>query len=322
MLVLFFSLVFSKVHFSLTEERQFLQWMRTNNVFYTGDDYHLRLGIFISNARYCQEYNRRKGLTFTLGINQFSCHTPAEYKSLLGIPSNNIEPNRIEKTYSKPIKEAPDSFDWREKGVVNPIKNQGNCGSCWAFSTIATSESSYAITTSKLLQFSEQNLVDCITTCSGCSGGWPYKALTYIIETQNGQFNLESDYPYAGVEQSCAYQSSKAIGKVTKYISVEIANETDLKEKVAAYGVASVCIAAGNTPFMSYTGGILDDDQCMIIDHAVAAVGYGTENGIDYWIIRNSWGTTWGEEGYVRMIRNKHNRCLIATRALVAVSYD
>lgn len=318
MFALLLSFISSKVHFSLTEERQFLQWMRANNKFYIGDDYHLRLGIFISNARYCQEYNKRKGLTFTVGINQFSCHTPSEYKSLLGVPATNLRPTHKTFTPSKKIS-VPDSFDWREKGVINPIKNQGNCGSCWAFSTIATSESAYAITSGNLLQFSEQNLIDCIKTCLGCNGGWPNKALFYIMETQYDQFASESDYPYTGVEGTCNLDSSKLIGQITSFIDVKTADENDLKEKVANYGVASICIAAGNTPFMSYTGGILDDDQCMVIDHAVAAVGYGTENGVDFWIIRNSWGTTWGEEGYIRMIRNKHNRYLIASKALVAV---
>ena len=292
--------------------------MRTNNKFYTGDDYHLRLGIFISNVRYFKEYNKKKGLIFTVGINQFSCYTPSEYKSILGVPSSHEITARKTILPTKKTN-APDSFDWRDKGVVNPIKNQGNCGSCWSFSAITTSESAYAITTGQLLQFSEQNLIDCVKTCMGCNGGWPTKALDYIMQTQNSQFISESDYPYTGVEGTCNYDSTRLIGKITQKVDVATSDENDLKEKVAMYGVASICIAAGNTPFMSYTGGILDDPDCNVMDHAVAAVGYGTENGVDFWIIRNSWGTTWGEEGYVRMIRNKHNRCLIASRALVAV---
>lgn len=317
MILLLFCFATSQVHLGLTEERQFLQWMRANNQFYTGDDYHLRLGVFISNLRFYREFNKIKGRTYTIGVNKFSCHTPSEYKSLLGVRDyNQIS---IKRTRPQSRKTAPDSFDWREHGVVNPIKNQGNCGSCWAFSTISTSESAYAIKHGQLLHFSEQNLVDCATTCKGCNYGWPDKALTYIINNQSGQFSSENEYPYSGVEGECHFAPQTSIGKVNRYIEVERSSEDDLKEKVANYGVASICIAAGNAKFMSYTGGILDDPDCNVIDHAVNAVGYGSEDGIDFWIVRNSWGTAWGEDGYVRMIRNKHNRCLVATRAVVAI---
>lgn len=311
----------SKVQLGLTEERQFLQWMRTNNKMYVGDDYHLRLGIFISNARYCQQFNKRKDRTFTVGINKFSCHTPAEYKSILG--GHLSQTTKLEKsTISKSTKTAPDSLDWREKGIVNPIKDQGSCGSCWAFSTITTSEGAYALTSGQLLQFSEQNLVDCVKTCYGCNGGWQDKGLDYILQSQNGQFNTEADYPYTAQDGKCSYQPEKAIGKITKYVKIESGNEDDLKEKVATYGVVAISISAGNTPFMAYWGGILDDDSCLYVDHAVATVGYGSEDGVDFWIVRNSWGTTWGEQGYCRMIRNKNNKCFVASSAFVAIDSE
>ncbi|KAK8846156.1 hypothetical protein M9Y10_020161 [Tritrichomonas musculus] len=321
MLALLLSIVASKVQLGLTEERQFLQWMRTNNKFYTGDEYHLRLGIFLSHARYCQEFNRKNGLTFRVGINQFSCHTPAEYKAILGVRGSS---KKLRETIvSKSKANVPDSYDWRDKKVVNPIKDQASCGSCWAFSAIATSESAYAIATGKLLQFSEQNLVDC-APCYGCGGGWADAGCNYVIQDQAGQFNSEDDYPYTATDGTCTYNAAKGIGKITKLITVSFGNEDDLKEKVATYGVASVSISAGNTPFMSYAGGILDDDDCLFaqIDHAVACVGYGSENGVDYWIVRNSWGTKWGEQGYVRMSRNKSNQCSIASEAFVAIDSE
>lgn len=283
----------------------------------------MRLGIFISNVRYFHEFNKKKGLTFTIGINQFSCYTPSEYKAFLGGRKNPFK--TAKRAASKSRKAAPDTFDWRDKGVINAVKVQGSCGSCWAFSTIATSETAYAISTGNLLQFSEQNLVDCVRSCNGCDGGEPIDALTYIIEKQNGQFNSESDYPYTASDGVCSYDSNKAIGRITKIINVVEDDEEDLKEKVAAYGVASILISAGNTPFMTYTGGILDDDDCVSFpysDHAVAVVGYGSENGIDFWIVRNSWGSSWGEDGYVRMIRNKDNKCLIASDAFIAVDVE
>lgn len=320
MFILLLRFIASKVQLSLTDERKFVQWMRINNNFYTGDEYYLRLGIFLSNARYCQEYNRKKGLTFRLGLNKFSCHTPAEYKSILG--ARKVQNKDIRSSISTKITDIPDSFDWRDKGVVNPIKDQADCGSCWAFSAISTSESAYSIATGVLYQFSEQDLIDC-SPLFGCSGGWPTDALSFIMEVQYGQFMTEQDYPYRALDCACQLDYSKLVGKITSIQKVSEGDENDLKEKVATYGVASVCIAAGNTPFMSYAGGILDNDSCSDeIDHAVAVIGYGSENEVDYWIVRNSWGTSWGEDGYVRMVRNKNNQCSIASVAIVAIDSE
>lgn len=323
MLALLLHLTVSRVYLDANEERNFIQWMRDNNQFYTGNEYHIRLGIFISNYRYIQNFNLRSGLTFRLGLNKFSCHTPSEYNSLLGTRTVSTKyPQNSKQSLLK--KFAPESCDWREKGVVSPIKDQGACGSCWAFSAIATSESAYAITTGQLLQFSEQNLIDC-GAGDGCSGGWPEDACNYVIEKQGGQFNSENDYPYRALPgDDCLFDESKKIGKITSIIKVEIADEDDLKEKVGNYGVAAIVIAANNIPFQMYSGGILDDEDCAgtYLSHAVNAVGYGAENGIDYWIVRNSWGPDWGEDGYVRMIRNKHNLCGVATRCIVAIDSE
>lgn len=153
--------------------------------------------------------------------------------------------------------------------------------------------------------FSEQNLIDCVSDWNGCTGERP-------------TFNSEFDYPYKAVDGECSFDSSKAIGHVTSLVEVVENDENDLKEVVAEYGVASVCIFANNAQFKSYAGGILDDDGCLkvnYVDHGIAVVGYGTEGGIDFWIVRNSWG----EDGYVRMISNRGNKCLIASVAFVAV---
>ena len=162
--------------------------MRKSNQFYIGEEYHFRLGIFITNSRYIREFNSVKR-SFKVGLNDFSCYTTTEYKSLLGNlgPSRSIRP-KILRTITDDI---PDSIDWREKGVVNEIKNQGHCGSCWAFSAIQACESSYAISYGTLYTCSEQNLVDCCDGgCSGCSGGYHYRALDYVINTQKGFFKF------------------------------------------------------------------------------------------------------------------------------------
>lgn len=319
MLFLFLKISLSKVTLGLNDERQFVDWMRVNNQFYIGSEYHLRLGIFLTNLRYIQGHNNQKGIRYRLGVNKFACYTPSEYKLLLGAVVSNIKDTKsITVPNSKST--VPDSYDWRDHGVVNPVKNQGQCGSCWAFSTIASSESAYAIKTGSLLSFSEQNIIDCATNCNGCNGGWPFNAFTFILENQNGHFISESDYPYIGVADSCHFDESKVVGEITQRVKVEFDNEIDLKEKIATVGVASVCISANNAQFMSYTSGILDDTLCnqIILDHAVAVVGYGSENSVDYWIVRNSWGEDWGEGGYIRMSRNKNNQCGIARRAYIA----
>ncbi|KAK8893283.1 hypothetical protein M9Y10_021700 [Tritrichomonas musculus] len=317
MLALFLGLASSSLKL-INEERGFLNWMRSNNQYFVGDEYNLRLGLYLARSRYIQEFNKRKGNTFKVGFNKFSCYTPVEYQSLLGF---RMDKNAIKQggENKKSSIKAPDSLDWRDKGVVNAIKDQGQCGSCWAFSAVSTCESAYAIKTGTLLSYSEQNLVDCVTLSFGCNGGNPSIAISYITGSQNGQFNSEEDYPYKAVGGTCSYDSSKAIGKVTSYHLVSFQSETDLQSKLVSYGPVSVAIDASQTSFNAYAGGIYQDSSCSsyFLDHAVCCVGYGSEDGTDYWIVRNSWGTAWGEQGYFRLLRGQ-NMCGIASSALVA----
>lgn len=316
MLAFLIGLASSSLKF-LAEERNFLNWMRSTNQYYVGDEYNLRLGLYMARSRFIQEFNKRKGNTFTVGFNKFSCYTPAEYKTLLGF---RMDKNTFKQGPKKTTSfKAPDSLDWREKGVVNPIKDQAQCGSCWAFSAVSTCESAYTIKTGTLLSYSEQNLVDCVTLSFGCNGGNPSYAISYVTGSQGGQFNSEEDYPYKAVGGTCSFDSSKAIGKVTSYHSVFFHSESDLLSKLVSYGPVSVAIDASQTSFNSYQGGIYQDSSCSswFLDHAVAAVGYGSEDGTDYWIVRNSWGVSWGEQGYFRLLRGQ-NMCGIASSALVA----
>lgn len=187
---------FSKILLQQHEERSFINWMRLNNAIYTGEEYHFRLGIFLTNKRLIEEFNQRQKKTFTVSLNKFACNTPSEYRSILGsIPTSNQGKtvHKIDKNQND-----PDSFDWREKGGVNQIIDQGNWGACWAFSVIAAEEGSYFASTGQLLLLSEQNLVDCVKECHGCGGGYPYKGLDHVINNQNHKFALETDYPYAG----------------------------------------------------------------------------------------------------------------------------
>jgi len=297
-------------------EKSFISWMRSTNQIYSGDEYQLRFGIFQANQRYVSSHNKGKH-SWTLALNKFSAMTPAEYRALLGVRGSVSESNYVPAQSSV---KAPDALDWRDKGVVNPIKDQGQCGSCWAFSAIQAMESAWAINHNTLYSLSESNLVDC--TCEGCNGGVPSSAYDYVISKQGGKFQLESDYPYTPVRNNCHFDAAKAPdAQIEKHISSLIFSESKLQEHVAEYGPATVCIDASQASFQLYTGGIYDDSSCssLILDHAVGCIGYGSESGTDYWIIRNSWGEDWGEAGYIRIRRNHHNRCGVATRVSIPI---
>lgn len=296
------------------EEKSFLSWMRQTNQIFTGDEYQFRLGIFLSNQQRVKQFNSRNEKTFTVGINKFACLTESEYKSLLGHKPRSALRNKV---IQRITKKADESVDWRTKGIVNAVKDQGQCGSCWAFGTVQACESAYALATGTLNVCSEQNLVDCVTECAGCSGGLESAALDYILTKQDGYLMGDEDYPYKAYEQTCKFDKSKGINQIKSYDHGKQGDEEYLAQLVSQ-GVCDVAIDASNWSFQLYSGGIYDESACSSVnlDHAVGLVGYGTENGVDYWIIRNSWGSSWGEKGYIRMIRNKSNQCGVASDAL------
>ncbi|OHT16188.1 Crustapain [Tritrichomonas foetus] len=307
--------------------------MRNNHVYYTGDEYHIRLGIYSANARWCQDFNRRNNKPFTVSLNKLSALTPAEYSALQGarIPrrlfekdSSSLTQNDYRRIKSQKwisYSNAPESFDWREKGVLNPIQDQGACGSCWAFSGICSCESAYAIRhPGELFKYSEQNMVDCVEAASGCGGGWPHLVIAHSKSNQNSKFALLEDYPYIAIQNWCTFDQTKAVGHIDGWIDGEYGDEKVLLENILNVGVASVCIDSQQADFQMYSGGIYSSDSCssLSFSHAVNAVGFGVEGGVEYWVVRNSWGSDWGEEGYFRLARNAGNMCAIATNTLVA----
>ena len=210
----------------------------------------------------------------------------------------------------------PDSVDWRQQGFVTPVKNQGQCGSCWAFSAVAALEGQHAKAAGQLVSLSEQNLVDCSQNegNDGCNGGEPSQAFQYVLD--NSGIDTESSYPYEARDDSCRFDSSQVGATDTGFVSVAQDDEQSLQDAVANVGPISVAIDASHPSFQQYSGGVYSEPDCSQtqLDHAVTVVGYGNDAGQDYWLIKNSWDVSWGEQGYMRMARGD-NMCGIASDA-------
>merc|ERR1719278_789120 len=215
---------------------------------------------------------------------------------------------------------APASVDWTEKGVVTPVKNQGQCGSCWAFSTTGAIECNYAIQNGKLNSLSEQELVDCAGVlrygCDGCSGGQMTGGMKYV--ENEGGLCLESEYKYTAKDGTCKasscgtkYDANSGYTEITQYSSSAL-------EAAVEKGCVSIGIEADQTTFQHYSSGVFSGSCGTKVDHGVLVVGYGEERGQKFWKVKNSWGASWGEEGYIRMCRDcrkngKDGECGILT---------
>jgi C1A family cysteine protease len=203
-----------------------------------------------------------------------------------------------------------DSVDWRDKGAVNAVQNQASCGSCWAFSACTTLESEHFIKTGNLLKFSEQQLVDCAGSYGnyGCNGGFQAGAFNYAAANY---LMSETSYPYKGVDQSCRYNSGSTTGvKATSNKQVSPAKQIAAMKTAISAQPVSVLVEADRSSFQSYTSGIMNSTSCGTnLDHATAVVGYGTDSssGQDYWIMRNSWGSWWGDNGYMKIATKEGN---------------
>ncbi len=280
-----------------------------------------RFQIFKDNLRFIDEHNA-ENRTYKVGLNRFADLTNEEYRSMyLGTRTGakRRPSNKISDRYAFRVGDSlPESIDWRKKGAVVGVKDQGSCGSCWAFSTIAAVEGVNQIQTGELISLSEQELVDCDTSYNeGCNGGLMDYAFEFIIN--NGGIDSEEDYPYKAYDGRCdQYRKNAHVVTINGYEDVPENDEKALQKAVANQPV-SVAIEAGGREFQLYQSGIFTGRCGTALDHGVAAVGYGTENGVDYWIVRNSWGVSWGEEGYLRMERSLANtatgKCGIAMEA-------
>lgn len=284
-------------------------------------EFQRRKEIFSSNLKIIEKHNFLHSLglkTFKLGVNQFADLELKEFLSqMTGYRAGN-RTSRRGSTYLSPNVPftLPSSVDWREKGYVTPVKDQGQCGSCWAFSATGAVEGQHFRKTGKLVSLSEQNLVDCSGGKygnQGCNGGLMDAAFKYIKE--NGGIDTEESYPYEAKDGECRFNPSNVGATVSGYTDVP-PGEDKLQEAVANVGPVSVAIDAGHSSFQLYHSGVYDEPQCTSnLDHGVLAIGYGTEDGKDYWLVKNSWGLKWGDQGYIKMSRNKRNQCGIALMA-------
>lgn len=311
----------SQLYITNQDEKSFLSWMRENNQIYTGSEYHFRLGIYLTNLRHINEFNKGNH-KFFLKANMFAASTQQEYQVLLGhINSPNRAPlSPLRK--SNRNDDVPDSYDLREKGVVNRVKSQGACGSCWAFGAVAAQEINWALATGQLLSLSESNLVDCVWDCLGCNGGNAGWAMTYIKIFQSGHFMLEDDYDYTPAVGTCMYNSSIAVTKISTHYGTNYGDEDDLKQSIYHNGAHAITMDCKNPDFSYYGGGIYSDDGTCTTwwaSHTMCAVGYGVEDGTGYWILKNSFGKYWGEEGYVRVIRDGNNTCGVSSSPIYPV---
>lgn len=276
----------------------------------------LRYAIWQDNSNRIESFNKLDQGYF-LRMNHFGDLTNTEFQQQMNGMKPSSKPSGASMFMAPSNVKVPDTVDWRTKGYVTEVKNQGSCGSCWAFSTTGSLEGQHFKKTGKLVSLSEQNLVDCSGSQGnlGCNGGLMDSAFKYI--KANGGIDTEASYAYTGSDGTCHFSKDNVGANVTGFTDVKSGDEDALKTAVATVGPISVAIDASHFSFQFYHSGVYNSWLCSSknLDHGVLAVGYGTYNGKDYWLVKNSWGSGWGLKGYIMMTRNKNNQCGIATTA-------
>jgi cathepsin L len=293
----------------------FQEFKRKFNKQYSAEEEATRFMVFQDNLKRIRDHNAADH-SFTVGINQFSDLTNAEYRQKYLI-NLNVDPIPVVDSISSPTY----ALDWRNPSAnplginaVTPVKDQGQCGSCWTFSTTGMIEGCTVVDGGSLVSLSEAEIVDCDKKDYGCNGGWPYQAMEWV--TENKGICTEAGYPYTPRDEPCKIQCT-SVATLNSHTQVAAGDEAALAKACSSYGPISVAIDASNWSFQTYKSGVYDEPNCSSssLDHAVLVVGYGTDGGKDFWLVKNSWATSWGTAGYIEMSRNKHNQCGIATQA-------
>jgi KDEL-tailed cysteine endopeptidase len=304
----------------------FQQFMQQNNKPTSNQaDTNRLYNVYRENYNYVKSV---QGGSFTAELNKFATMTNSEFKTTYltlnaktlrmledsldnsGFLQDNSNDNTTE-SETVNLTQAS-SFDWRSKGAVSGVKDQGQCGCCWAFSTIAAVEGAYAKKYGKLLSLSEKQLLDCDSSNSGCNGGNMEYALNYIKKA--GGVALTSKYPYSPSKGSCRYTSSMSAVKVSGYSRVS-SNENTMMQALANNGPLAVAVDASRMQF--YGGGVYTCSGAVNLNHGVTIVGYGSDRTGNYWIVKNSWGSSWGMNGYI-YIKRGTNECGIANYVVSA----
>ncbi|XP_042334799.1 procathepsin L-like [Sceloporus undulatus] len=304
-----------------------LYFYNTNEMSSVEEEEVFRRAVWEKNLRRIEQHNLEASLgkhSFQLAMNHLGDLTDVEFNQML----NGFHLDPVQR-HSKEValfqgstdQDVPKEVDWRTKGYVTPVKNQGHCGACWAFSATGALEGLLFKKTGKLVALSEQNLIDCSWKLGnhGCRGGYITRAFEYVRD--NGGINSEQDYPYLEKEESgCRYNAQVRAGNCTSLVQVQAGSEKALEQAVAAVGPVSVAVDARSFLFHFYKSGVFASSWCShFVNHAMLAVGYGTvqEGGTntDYWILKNSWTENWGEQGYMRLVKGVDNHCGVANQA-------